>query len=55
MKKSRLIKWLILAAFLTLGSACTLTPHANVGLNMDYYGGSFHVRPTAEVGVSGRP
>ncbi len=55
MKKFTLIKWFLLAAFLTLGSACTLTPHANVGVSMDYYGGKFHVRPTANVGVSGRP
>lgn len=55
MKTTLLLKWLILGAFLLLGSACTLTPHANVGLSMDYYNGGFHVRPNANIGVSGRP
>lgn len=55
MKKSRLIIWLLLAGVFMLGSACTLTPHANVGLNLDYYGGEFHVRPSAEIGIHGRP
>lgn len=36
-------------------SACSVRPHANVGLDMDYYGGGFHVHPTAHVGLSGRP
>ncbi|WFB36132.1 hypothetical protein P3T73_18420 [Kiritimatiellota bacterium B12222] len=55
MKIARVLKWLILGAFLLLGSACTLTPHANMGLSMDYYGGGFHVRPEVNVGVYGSP
>ncbi len=55
MKKSNLLAWVLLAVFLLLGSACNLTPRANMGLNVDYYGGSFHVRPSAEIGVYGRP
>lgn len=36
-------------------SGCTVTPHANLGLDMNYYNGSFHIEPTAHVGVYGRP
>ena len=55
MKKPTLLVWVLLAAFLLFGSACNLTPRANMGLDVDYYGGSFHVRPSAEIGVYGRP
>jgi hypothetical protein len=55
MKKSLFIKWLVLGTLFILSTACSLTPHANIGLNLDYYGGEFHVRPSAQVGVYGRP
>ncbi|GEM_PF-3884244 len=38
-----------------LWAGCSVTPNANVGLDLDYYNGKFHVRPTASIGVTGRP
>jgi len=55
MKNPLILKWLLLLGLLLLSAACTLTPHANVGLNLDYANGGFHVRPSAEVGVWGSP
>lgn len=55
MKKSLLLKCILLGSLLVFSAACSLTPHANVGLNLDYYGGGFHLRPSAEIGVYGRP
>lgn len=55
MKRSRLI-WMLL--LLTLGSlltSCTLTPHANVGVDFHMSNGKIKARPNAEVGVYGRP
>ncbi len=43
-----------LGCFLCL-VACRVTPHADVGLDVDYYNGGFHVNPNASVGISGRP
>ncbi|GAB3093693.1 hypothetical protein G8770_22610 [Aestuariicella hydrocarbonica] len=40
---------------LLLLSGCSVTPHANLGLDVNYYNGGFHVRPEAHVGISGRP
>lgn len=40
---------------LLMTAGCSITPHANVGLDLNYYGGGFHVQPTAHVGISGRP
>jgi hypothetical protein len=46
--------WLLLLAGLAL-VGCTLTPHINMGVDFDYYGGKFHARPNANIGVYGRP
>ncbi len=42
-------------AALVLLSACAVTPHANIGMDLNYYNGGFHVQPSAHVGLSGRP
>jgi len=46
---------MILVAGFMVMSGCTITPGIDVGLDFDYYGGKFHVRPTASVGIHGRP
>ena len=51
----RIYSLVLLAAGLMLMSGCTITPGIDVGLDFDYYGGKFHVRPTASVGIHGRP
>lgn len=55
MKKRILLAILGLAFALGGLTGCTITPGLNVGVSLDYYGGSFHVRPNASVGVYGRP
>jgi hypothetical protein len=50
-----LFKRVVLAAGFVLMPGCTITPGIDVGLDFDYYGGKFHVRPTASVGIHGRP
>lgn len=47
-----LVPALFAAALLT---GCTLTPGVSLGLDVDYYGGKFHVNPAAHVGITGRP
>jgi hypothetical protein len=46
---------LVLGTMCLLSSGCTITPGVNVGLSLDYYGGSFHVRPNASIGIYGHP
>lgn len=41
--------------FAVLMSGCAVRPHANVGLDLNYYNGSFHLQPTAHVGLTGVP
>ncbi len=49
-------RWLILAMLMAVSAvACTITPGLSVGLDVDYYGGKFHVSPAAHVGITGRP
>ena len=40
---------------IVLLSSCTIRPHASVGLDVNYYGGKFHVDPNVHVGVTGYP
>ncbi len=54
-KPGRWLGWALLAGAVLLSSACSVSPHANMGLDVDYYNGSFHVRPEAHVGIYGRP
>lgn len=54
----RILPLLILAstlALLALENGCSVTPHANLGVGLDYSNGSFRLRPHASVGVYGRP
>lgn len=54
--RSKRIRLMVLSVTGILAlSGCTVTPHANLGLDLNYYNGSFHVEPTAHVGVYGRP
>lgn len=50
--KILLILLLVVTSALT---ACTLTPGVDIGVDFDYYGGKFHVRPNASIGLHGRP
>ena len=50
-----LIKAMVVVTGLLLLAACRMTPHANVGVDMNYYNGSFHVNPNAHIGISGKP
>lgn len=45
--------WVILTFLLLAG--CTLTPHANVGVDLRFSDGKLKLRPEAHVGVYGRP
>ncbi len=36
-------------------SGCAVTPHANIGMDLNYYNGGFHLQPNAHVGLYGRP
>jgi hypothetical protein len=56
MKAFRSWRWFFLVMLVAAGvSACTVTPGLSVGLDVDYYGGKFHVSPAAHVGITGRP
>ncbi len=56
MKRVSSWRWLILAIGMAASAvACTITPGLSVGLDVDYYGGKFHVSPAAHVGITGRP
>lgn len=46
---------LLLLTGLVFCQGCTVTPGIDLGINFDYYGGQFHVRPNASIGVHGRP
>ena len=46
---------LMLAGGLLTGSGCTITPSMGIGIDFDYYGGKFHARPTANIGITGHP
>ena len=50
-----LVRIFPLALFAVLLSGCVITPHANIGMDLNYHGGEFHLQPTAHIGVSGRP
>ncbi len=52
-RSSKILLSLIFCVGSLLFSGCSVTKYANVGLDLDYYGGEFHVRPNASVGVSG--
>ncbi|MGE9291649.1 MAG: hypothetical protein ACQKBT_11695 [Puniceicoccales bacterium] len=36
-------------------SGCKLSRYGKVGLDLNYYGGEFHVNPNASIGVTGHP
>lgn len=55
MKAKIYIGLMAVLAAVSLFVGCTITPGVNVGLSLDYYGGSFHLRPNASVGVYGHP
>ena len=56
MKKAMLILWTALSLAGLLGlTGCSITPGVDMGIDFDYYGGKFHARPTASVGLHGRP
>lgn len=56
MKSFRRILLLLLASLgLALTTGCTIRPHANVGLDLNYYGGKFHLDPNVSVGITGYP
>lgn len=42
-------------AGLWLTTGCSVTPHANLGVGVNFYNGSFHLNPHANIGVYGRP
>ncbi len=48
---------ILLLTLLGLGllTSCTIRPHANVGLDLNYYGGKFHLDPNVSVGITGYP
>lgn len=46
--------WMLVGAAL-IAAGCTFFPHVDLGVDFDYYGGKFHVRPNASVGITGRP
>lgn len=46
---------LVLAAAVLGTVACQVFPHVDLGIDVDYYNGDFHVRPNASVGITGRP
>lgn len=55
---NQLTRYITLAAALlglALLTGCTIRPHASVGLDVNYYGGKFHVDPNVHVGVTGYP
>ncbi|RDV25515.1 hypothetical protein DXV75_09460 [Alteromonas aestuariivivens] len=54
-RTSTLCKLVIVLGAAVALSACRITPHADVGLDVNYYNGGFHVNPNAHVGLSGRP
>lgn len=59
MRATRWTKMLLICAsagwLLWSIGGCTITPHANVGVGLNYHGGSFHLNPYAGVGLWGRP
>lgn len=59
MKYRRISPWLkastVISVSVLLIASCSVTPHANVGLDVDFRNGDLKVRPTAHVGLSGRP
>ena len=50
-----ILTWFVAIAFLGVIAGCTLSPSIDMGVDFDYYGGKFHVRPNASIGVTGRP
>jgi len=46
---------LTVVMFGIIAGGCTLTPHANVGVDFYMNDGKLRARPTADVGVYGRP
>jgi hypothetical protein len=51
----RFLCLVVLAAGCVVLTGCTITPGIDLGLDFDYYGGKFHVSPSASVGIHGRP
>lgn len=52
----RVFKFILLLAAcgsLLLLTGCEATKYGKVGLDLDYYGGEFHLRPNASIGVTG--
>jgi hypothetical protein len=47
--------FLLFVGGLTALTGCTITPGIGIGVDFDYYGGKFHVRPTANIGITGHP
>jgi len=47
---------LLITALLLFGAlACHITPSMSMGVGFNYYGGSFHAQPHANVGFYGHP
>jgi len=46
---------LFLLTGLLMIAGCTITPSLGIGVDFDYYGGKFHARPTANIGITGHP
>ena len=55
MKRRNLFLVMLFLAITSLFSGCTLTPHANVGVNFHMSDGKLKATPNANVGVYGRP
>lgn len=51
---SLLLLFLLMLASL-LGSGCTLTPHASIGVDLTMSNGKLKLRPDAHIGVYGSP
>jgi hypothetical protein len=53
------LSFLLVAIFMSGGLlaliGCTISPSMGIGIDFDYYGGKFHARPTANIGITGRP
>jgi len=57
--KKKMLPVLLFAILLSGGlltlTGCTFTPSMGIGIDFDYYGGKFHARPTANIGITGHP
>jgi hypothetical protein len=49
------VLFLLVVSAMVLSSGCTVTPHANIGVDLTISDGKLRLRPDAHVGIYGSP